>query len=104
MTVTWTPAVVPAEHRAHPDPHLMPVDDKLPGWQRGQVTWFNAEKGFGYLTSASGDAVFVDYRTIDMPGYKTLSPGQTVVFTVTHASGGPEATQVLPYPHAGDES
>ncbi|WP_305080238.1 MULTISPECIES: cold shock domain-containing protein [Nocardia] len=104
MTVTWTPAVVPAEHSTHPDPHLTQVDETLPDWQRGQVAWFNAEKGFGYLTSATGDAVFVDYRTIDMPGYKTLSPGQAVVFTLTHTCGGPEATQVLPFPYARDES
>lgn len=61
------------------------------------MAWFNAEKGFGFLTADSGAAVFVDYRVIEVPGYKNLTAAQPVVFTATDTGRGPEATRVIPY-------
>ncbi|WP_437126397.1 cold-shock protein [Nocardia mangyaensis] len=64
--------------------------------QRGRVAWFDAEKGFGFLTPGrGGPAVFCDYTAIATPGYKTLRAGQRVVFTVTDSGRGPEAVEVL---------
>ena len=62
----------------------------------GQVRWFNATKGFGFIGScdrttdwpqAKDKDVFVHYTTINEPGYKTLTEGQYVSFAVTDGSG-----------------
>lgn len=69
-----------------------------PAWTPGQVDWFDARKGFGFLRPDRGGApVFCDYTAIETPGYKTLHPGQRVVFTSTDTGRGPEATRVLTY-------
>ncbi|MGW5516886.1 cold-shock protein [Nocardia africana] len=79
------------------DAHRHP-DTELPRWQHGRVEWFDAEKGFGFLTPDDGRPVFVEYSAIATPGYKTLTAGQHVIFTATQAPRGPEATQVIAYP------
>ncbi|AYF79564.1 cold shock domain-containing protein [Nocardia yunnanensis] len=73
----------------------------MPRWRAARVDWFDTAKGFGFLAPARGPAVFVDYHVIDMPGYKTLTPGQPVVYTATDTGRGPEATRVIPYPATG---
>ncbi len=70
--------------------------EQAPHWRHGRVAWFNAEKGFGFLTPDTGPAVFVDYRAIEVPGFKTLLAGQQVLFTCTDTPRGPEATRVVP--------
>ncbi|WP_458687775.1 cold-shock protein [Nocardia tengchongensis] len=76
---------------------------RLPRWHRARVAWFDTAKGFGFLTPASGPAVFVDFHVIETPGYKTLTTGQPVIYTATNTTRGPEATRVIPYlrPTAG---
>ena len=49
---------------------------------QGTVKWFNAEKGFGFITVADGQDVFVHYSNIDMSGFRVLEEGQRVEFTV----------------------
>ena len=61
---------------------------------RGTVKWFNAEKGFGFITADGGQDVFVHYSAIDMPGYKTLEEGQPVTFEVGSGAKGPQAEGV----------
>ncbi|MEU2173659.1 cold shock domain-containing protein [Nocardia sp. NPDC019219] len=83
-------------------PHRPRRDTLVPAtsteWRHGTVAWFNTEKGFGYLEPDDRtSAVFVDFRAIDTRGYKTLIPGQTVVFTTTITDRGPEAASVRPY-------
>ncbi|MGW4324628.1 cold-shock protein [Nocardia sp. NPDC004573] len=83
-------------------PHRPRRDTLVPAtateWRHGTVAWFNTEKGFGYLEPDDRTSpVFVDFRAIDMRGYKTLAPGQTVVFTTTITDRGPEAANVRPY-------
>ncbi|MFI6866184.1 cold-shock protein [Nocardia sp. NPDC050406] len=73
---------------------------QLPCWHRGRVAWFDTAKGFGFLTPTGGPAVFVDFKVIDMPGYKCLTAGQSVIYTATDTPRGPEATRVIPYPHS----
>lgn len=80
-----------------PDPHSR--DRALARWQPARVAWFDAAKGFGFLTPDTGPAVFLDYRVIEVPGYKTLTAGQPVIYTSTDTPRGPEATRVVPYPH-----
>ncbi len=62
----------------------------------GTVKWFNAEKGFGFITAEDGQDVFVHYSAIDMSGYKTLEEGQAVQFEVGTGSKGPQAEGVRP--------
>ncbi|MET0589840.1 MAG: cold-shock protein [Naasia sp.] len=62
---------------------------------QGTVKWFNAEKGFGFITvDDGGQDVFVHYSAIDMSGYKSLEEGQKVVFEVGTGSKGPQAEGV----------
>ncbi|AVH23561.1 cold-shock protein [Nocardia cyriacigeorgica] len=78
--------------------HAAPADRDTAQWRHGTVAWFNAEKGFGFVSPDDGtEAVFVDFSAIDTTGYKTLSAGQPVVFTTTHTRSGPEAVKVRPY-------
>jgi CspA family cold shock protein len=62
----------------------------------GTVKWFNAEKGFGFITVDGGQDVFVHYSAIDMSGYKVLEEGQKVVFEVGSGAKGPQAEAVRP--------
>ncbi|MDF3868453.1 cold-shock protein [Pseudomonas denitrificans (nom. rej.)] len=62
--------------------------------QTGTVKWFNADKGFGFITPESGADVFVHFRAIESSGYKTLDEGQRVSFYVTAGAKGPQADQV----------
>ena len=64
---------------------------------RGTVKWFNAEKGFGFITvDEGGQDVFVHYSAIDMQGYKSLEEGQAVTFEVGAGQKGPQAESVRP--------
>jgi CspA family cold shock protein len=63
----------------------------------GTVKWFNAEKGYGFITvDGGGQDVFVHYSAIEMGGYKVLEEGQQVVFEVGTGTKGPQAESVRP--------
>ncbi|MDR3156509.1 MAG: cold-shock protein [Lactobacillales bacterium] len=61
----------------------------------GTVKWFNAEKGFGFITSEDGNDVFVHFSAIQGDGFKTLEEGQEVNFDVEDGARGPQATNVF---------
>ena len=61
----------------------------------GKVTWFNAEKGFGFIEREDGDDVFVHFSAIQGDGFKTLEEGQTVEFEITQGNRGPQASNVV---------
>ena len=62
---------------------------------QGTVKWFNAEKGFGFLSQADGGSdVFVHFSAIQADGYRSLEEGQEVEFQVTQGPKGPQAEQV----------
>ena len=61
---------------------------------QGTVKWFNAEKGFGFITVDGGQDVFVHYSAIQMDGYKSLDEGQRVTFEVVQGEKGPQADGV----------
>jgi len=60
----------------------------------GTVKFFNAEKGYGFISRDGGDDVFVHYSSIQSPGYKSLSVGQQVEFDVAPGRKGEEAQNV----------
>jgi cold shock protein len=62
----------------------------------GTVKFFNAEKGFGFISRTDGDDVFVHFSNIIGSGYRTLNEGQAVEFEVGPGRKGPEALEVRP--------
>ena len=61
----------------------------------GTVKWFNAEKGFGFITpDDSGPDVFVHFSEIQSSGYRSLDEGQKVSYTVAQGAKGPQADEV----------
>jgi len=62
----------------------------------GTVKFFNAEKGFGFISREQGDDVFVHFSSIQAEGYKTLEEGQRVEFDVAPGRKGEEAQNVRP--------
>ncbi|MGO2660554.1 cold-shock protein [Mycetocola reblochoni] len=62
----------------------------------GSVKWFNAEKGFGFITVDDGSDVFVHYSGIVMDGYRVLEDGQRVTFEIGQGTKGPQAEEVKP--------
>lgn len=62
--------------------------------KKGTVKWFNAEKGFGFISVPGEDDVFVHFSAIMSDGYKTLEEGQEVEFEVVQGAKGPQAANV----------
>jgi cold shock protein len=62
----------------------------------GTVKFFNAEKGFGFISREEGDDVFVHFSAIEGTGYKSLEEGQRVEFDVGPGQKGDEARNVRP--------
>lgn len=60
----------------------------------GTVKFFNDSKGFGFIEQESGPDVFVHFSAIQSEGFKTLTEGQKVEFTVTEGQKGPQAENV----------
>ncbi len=63
--------------------------------EQGTVKWFNATKGYGFITRSSGDDVFVHYSAIESEGYRTLNEGQMVEFTLIQGPKGLAASNVI---------
>ena len=61
----------------------------------GTVKWFNAAKGYGFLSQQGGEDVFVHFSAIAMEGYKTLREGQAVEFSVEQGPKGLTAVNVV---------
>ncbi len=61
---------------------------------QGTVKFFNADKGFGFISREQGDDVFVHYSNIQSTGYKSLTEGQRVEFDVAPGKKGEEAQNV----------
>lgn len=62
---------------------------------KGTVKWFNAQKGYGFITNEStGEDVFVHFSGIAGEGYKSLEEGQNVIFDITEGNRGLQAVNV----------
>ena len=64
------------------------------GRESGQVKWFNANKGFGFITRENGEDIFVHFRSIRGKGRRILRDGQRVEFVVTEGDKGLQAEDV----------
>ncbi|MDE3033542.1 MAG: cold-shock protein [Acidobacteriota bacterium] len=63
---------------------------------QGTVKWFNAEKGFGFITPDEGGSdLFVHHTAIQGGGFRTLNENQRVSFDVSQGQKGPQATNVV---------
>jgi CspA family cold shock protein len=62
---------------------------------KGTVRWFDGSKGFGYIQPEQGPEVFVHYTAINDKGFRNLSPGQRVEFTIQDSVRGPQAADVV---------
>lgn len=61
----------------------------------GKVVWFNARKGFGFVSRDDGGGdVFVHYSNVNMEGFKELISGQLVSFAIGKNNRGPQAVEV----------
>ena len=64
---------------------------------KGKVKWFNASKGYGFITPEGGsEDLFVHHSEIKTSGYASLDEGQSVEFEVGQGKKGPCATNVIP--------
>ncbi|MDR7484336.1 MAG: cold-shock protein [Armatimonadota bacterium] len=60
----------------------------------GTVKWFNAEKGYGFISVDGGKDVFVHYSAIQADGFRSLQQGQQVRFEIVEGQKGPQAANV----------
>ncbi len=60
----------------------------------GTVKWFNAEKGFGFITTDEGTDVFAHFSQINKDGFKSINEGESVSFDVVEGAKGPQAENI----------
>lgn len=63
---------------------------------KGTVKWFNATKGYGFISTEEGQDVFVHFSALEDTGeFRTLDEGQAVEFEITEGEKGPQASNVI---------
>ena len=62
--------------------------------QQGTVKWFNAKKGYGFISYAEGNDILVHFSALNMDGFKELKDGEAVEFEVIEGDKGPQAANV----------
>jgi CspA family cold shock protein len=62
--------------------------------EKGTVKWFNATKGFGFISREGKEDIFVHYKAIDGKGYKSLNEGDEVEFEIEEGPKGKQAANV----------
>lgn len=63
--------------------------------QQGTVKWFNAKKGYGFISDEEGKDIFVHFSALNMDGFKELKDGESVEFEVVDGEKGPQAANVV---------
>ena len=61
----------------------------------GTVKWFNAKKGYGFISDEEGKDIFVHFSALEMPGFKVLEEGDKVEYEVVEGEKGPQAAKVV---------
>lgn len=61
---------------------------------KGTVKWFNADKGFGFITGENGQDVFAHFSAIQADGFKSLDEGQAVTFDTEEVQRGLQAANI----------
>ena len=84
IAVFWTNAGSVTGRSAYTDMHR----------ESGSVKWFNANKGFGFITRDNGDDIFVHFRSIRGDGHRVLRDGQRVEFVISEGEKGLQAEDV----------
>ena len=64
---------------------------------KGTVKWFNAEKGYGFITGEDGKDVFVHFSAIQGEGFKSLDEGQAVTYDLQQGPRGMQAASCFKY-------
>lgn len=77
-----------------PEYSLLTFKNKKLYMEKGTVKWFNATKGYGFITREGGSDVFVHFKAIIQDGYKKLDEGDEVEFEVEEGAKGPQAANV----------
>ncbi len=62
---------------------------------KGRVKWFNASKGYGFITQEDGTDIFVHFTAIQGDGFKSLEQDEEVEFEVSSGDKGPQAANVV---------
>jgi CspA family cold shock protein len=62
----------------------------------GTVKWFNDAKGYGFITTATGEDVFVHFSAIQAQGFRSLAEGSQVEFDLVEGPKGLQAANVMP--------
>jgi len=79
--------------------NVISIKNKIKGetqlQMNGTVKWFNAEKGYGFITGEDGKDIFAHYSAIQGEGYKALENGQKVSFEVVNGARGPQAANIV---------
>ena len=61
----------------------------------GKVKWFNAQKGYGFITPDNGNKdVFVHISSLEKAGLRILSEGQKITFEVATNKGKTSAVNI----------
>jgi cold shock protein len=96
--LSWRPTQAPLLENGQPAARRSAASfDKEIHMAQGTVKWFNADKGFGFITVDGGGAdVFVHFSAIQTSGYRTLEENQRVEFEIAQGQKGPQAEQVRP--------
>ncbi|WP_110686225.1 cold-shock protein [Salinicola aestuarinus] len=83
-----------APQKTHAVTAAMLADVENDDRELGEVKWFNVNKGYGFITRASGEDVFVHFRAIRGKGHRTLAEGQKVRYYVVENDRGLQADDV----------
>lgn len=78
-----------------PGPPPAPMIPTVGAREVGEVQWFCAKRGFGWLRADDGTDVFMSFRDLPGTGFRCVEAGATVCFTRGHDDHGPVARAVV---------